>query len=379
METIKHIYLWARWNLAHLWLSLLPSVDCIGVAGSVGKTTTKELIASVLSTRFPVTKTPENWDPIFNIPITAFNLRPHHRFVVELGVDGVGQMDKYLSLVRPRIGVLTRLTLEHTDSQHFGTLETAVSEELKLLEKLPPYGWAVMNGDDTAQRANSKKTLAHVLLYGFGKHNDLVINNVRTKIHRNSCTTAFDVTYSTGTQAFETNLLGEGNVLNACAAIGVGILSGLSFESIQEGLLELSPVQGRLQPRWGKTGLIIDDTYNASPAAVKVAIDLLTQLDPQHGVLVLGDMLELGNYAAKAHAEIGAYARDKGVYTLVTYGKLTPHTGREFAMRPGGKYLHGESHESMADFLLTNTTGSTILVKGSRGMKMDKVVQRLLD
>jgi len=378
METIKHVYRWLRWNLAHLWLSLLPSVDCIGVAGSVGKTTTKELIASVLSTRVPVTKTPENWDPIFNIPITAFNLRPHHKFVVELGVDGVDQMDKYLSLVHPRIGVLTRLTLEHADTQHFGNLETAVNEELKLIENLPPYGWAVMNGDDMAQKANSKKTPAHVLLYGFGKHNDLVISNVRPNIHQNSCTTAFDVTYSTGIQAFEINLLGEGNVLNACAAIGVGILSGLSFESIQKGLLELIPIRGRLQPRWGKTGLIIDDTYNASPAAVKVAIDLLAQLDPQHGVLVLGDMLELGSYATKAHVEIGAYARDKGVRTLVTYGKLTPHAGREFVMGRG-KYLHGESYEKIADFLLTDTTGSTILVKGSRGMKMDKVVQWLLD
>ncbi len=356
----------ARWKAAQAWLKLWPNVDVVGVAGSVGKTTVKEMVAAVLGQRFRVVKTSANWDPIFNLPITSFSV---------FGVDGIGQMDKYLTLVHPRVGVLTRLSLEHTDKEHFGSLEMAVKEETKLLTALPPYGWAVLNGDDKEIRRFANIATAHKIFYGFGANNDLGIISFRQKIAGSRAVATFEVRLDTGqVEKFTTNLLGKQNALCACAGIAVGIIMGMSFEDIQKGLLTVHPVPGRLEPKTGKWGSVIDDAYNASPAAVEAAVDVLVDLDPHNGVLILGDMLELGRHARESHRAVGRYAKDIGVKALAAHGEFANDVVEGYGK--GEHTLVAETHEEIVGWVNT-MAGGTILVKGSHGMRMEKVVVAL--
>lgn len=369
----KRLFRFTRWKAAQAWLWLWPNIEVIGIAGSVGKTTTKEIISAVLGEQFDAVRTPKNWDPIFNLPITALKTKPNSKFIAELGVDAVGQMDTYLTLVQPRIGVLTRLTLEHTDKEHFGNLETAIAEEVKLLKALPEYGWAVLNGDDPEIRKAANATNAHTLLYGFAG-DDLKIDEFSQQVTETGAESTFRVNFSTGNYRFTTNLLGKHNATAACAGIAVGIISGMSFDTIQQGLAKLTPVPGRLCPVKGLWGLVIDDTYNASPAAVKAAIDTLIDLDPNEGILVLGDMLELGEYAKKAHFNVGNYARQKGVKALAAYGSHASTILKGFG-NPA-KSFEGQTHTHIVEWLKGIGKGA-VLVKGSHSMHMEKVVEAL--
>ena len=373
----RKVFRVARWKAAQTWLSFWPNVEVIGVAGSVGKTTTKEVIAAILSARFKTVKTSANLDPIFNLPITSFKTYGACKFVAELSVDKPGQMDKYLSLIKPRVGVLTRLSLEHTDSEHFGSLEKAIKEELKLLKSLPMYGWAVLNGDDEQITKSSNLTKAKKLFYGFGEQNDIRIRIVQQKVTGSKVESTLEIKYDTGNVKLTTNLLGKQNAVSVGAGVCVGILFGLGFDDIQKGLLTVQAAPGRLEPKVGKWGLILDDSYNASPAAVEAAIDVLVDLDPCNNILVLGDMLELGDYSKDAHLKVGKYAREKGVNALAVYGKYAKDVVRSFGGDEKQVFI-AKGHSEIVDWV--NKIGKgVILVKGSHSMHMEKVVEGLIN
>jgi len=375
VELIKNIYRSLRWNLARIWLLLWPDVEVIGIAGSVGKTTTKEMLFHVLSQTYRTVRTPANWDPIFNIPLTAFRVFGKCMFIVELGIDGIGQMKKYLTLVKPRIGILTRLSLEHTDQDHLKSHKQAIQEELELIRSLPPHGFAILNADDPDIVANAYKMQATRLLYGFGPNARLKISNFRQSVTPEGVRTFFDMKGMLTTDTYELRLLGRHNALNACACVIVGVVMGVSQNKIQQGLLEMKSVEGRLNPKRIGDMLVIDDTYNASPASVEEAINVLVDLDQYNGVLVLGDMLELGNYSEQAHVDVGKYAGSKGVKRLIAYGEMANHVVKGFGK---DEFVHAmESHQDIAEWLRSSGT-KTIVVKGSRSMKMEKVIELLM-
>lgn len=374
VKLAKLIFRTVRWYLSKLWLRLWPDIDIIGVAGSVGKTTTKEMISSVLSTQYKTAKTDANWDPIFNIPISSFKAWGSSKFVVELGVDGVGQMDKYLSLVDPRIGVLTRLSLEHTDENHLKSLEIAIAEEIKVIQSLPSYGWAVVNGDDPEILKHSNKTKAQWLTYGFGENNDVRITNFSQSISSRGAEVEFTIKYDHGELRVSTNLLGRINALNSAAAVCVGIITGMSHEDIQKGLGAMKPIKGRLAVSKTPFGFVIDDTYNASPAAAKAAIDVLADVVKGKSIFALGDMLELGKYSKEAHREVGEYAKDSGIDVLIAYGDFSNDVVEGFD-GSNNSYV-ATNHEEVVS-KIKSEENSTILVKGSRGMRMERVVEAL--
>lgn len=371
----KRIFRDLRWKLAQTCLRLQPNLEVIGIAGSVGKTTAKEIIADILAEQYRVTRTFANLDPNFNLPIAALKTWGSEKFVAELSVDVIGEMDKYLTLVQPRIGVLTRLSLEHTDEEHFGSLEAAVAEEEKLLKFLSKHGWAILNGDDPLIRKVSQSTKALKIFYGFGESNDLRITQFCQKITDSKVNASFVLQYNGSQRAFTTNLLGQQNALCTAAGIAVGIISGISFEKIQKALVNFQPISGRMELKKGKWGVIIDDTYNSSPAAVKAAIDTLLDLGCTDAVVIFGDMLELGQYSQKAHFEIGQYAREKGVKYLATYGEFGPEAIKGFGDE-GGNSLRGSNYDEIIKWLEVRQP-STILVKGSRGMRMEKIVEKI--
>lgn len=371
----KAIFRTLRWIAAKTWLSLFPETEVIGVAGSVGKTTTKEIIASILGEKFRTTKTTANLDPIFNLPLTAFKVRKNTKFIAELSVDQIGQMDKYLTFIKPRVGVVTKLSIEHADKDHFGSCKNAVEEEVKLIKSLPDLGWLVTNGDEQLTKQNAKLTKAKVLLCGFGKGNDLQITSFCQKIVGNRAKSVYLVHYKNKTHTVESNLLGWYNALAVSYGIAVGIIYDLDFAEIQQGVLKVSPVEHRLQPKKSKWGVVIDDTYNAIPAAVEGAIDVLVDLDKKNPTLVLGEMKELGEYSKDQHFQIGKYAKEKGIKRLAILGD---HANDVILGFGGNKTncLLVKNHQEVIQWL-TKTKPPIVLIKGSRSMQMEKIVEAI--
>lgn len=368
----KKIFRQIRWQIAELWLQQHQNVKVIGIAGSVGKTTTKDMLTTLLAEKYAIVFSRENLDPEFNLPLTALKIRNQQLFVAELGIDDFGQMDRYLDLVRPKIGVLTRLTLEH--SEFFYSLEKSASEESKLIKFLPSDGFLIANGDDPLIRKTLNEAKAEVITYGFQKENQILISHFVQKINNEEKVSAsFDLQGPWGKKKVQFSLLTPHNAFCLTAAITIAWLMGLTWPEIEAGIAKIKPTEKRLNvKRWAR-GILIDDTYNASPAAVKAAIDLLVELDIEKGTLVLGDMLELGNLSQREHYEVGKYARQHGVKNLLGYGKFAPNLVKGF----GGKGLIFQQKDEMVNWVLEKAQG-TVLVKGSRGMKMEEVVEKLI-
>ncbi len=375
---VKKAFRSLRWQVAKAWLKLHPHVDVIGITGSVGKTSGKEMIKAVLSEVFKIEATRENLDPIFNIPLTVLRLQDNEKMICEMGVDDFGQMSAYLELVQPRIGVVTELSLAHADESHFGSLDGLIEEKSKLIKGLSEHSWAVLNGDSNKVRSLAKKTKAWVLTYGFGKDNDIVVSSFTHFDRGKKVGSKFKINYGLGEEEVEIKLMGRHNAKLAAMTVAVGMIEGMKIEEIKRGLKKIKPVEQRLEPKWAGERLIIDDTYNASPQACKAAIEVLADLDKK-GVFVMGDMLELGKHSKRAHKHVGEYAAKKGVSKLAVLGEESKSTA-DGIIKAGGdrqRVLRAESPEEIVEWLKEGQ--ETVLVKGSRGMRMERVVEGLME
>lgn len=349
-----------------------PSIVVIGITGSVGKTTTKEILASVLGAKYTVLKSEKNFDPIFNIPQTLLKIRGEEKLVLEMGVDGFGQMKKYLSLVKPQIGVVTRFSLAHSDEEHFGSLDGLISEKSELIKALPKNGWAVLNGDDENVVKLKKLTKARVIFYGFSKTNDFIVRNYLLRKNNSGVRASFDLEWKQKRLRIQTKLLGRQNAMCIAAAVTVALIESVSVKEIEGSIKKIEPVEQRLcikKSIWG--GLVIDDTYNASPEAVRAAIDLLVDID-ESNVLVLGQMKELGKLSRESHFEVGKYAKKMGVKNVIVMGEDAGEVIRGYE---GGRVCRN-INDIVSE--LNKLKPRVVLIKGSRGMAMERVVKEIV-
>lgn len=370
----------AKQNLASFWLKFFLKVEIIGITGSVGKTTTKEAIACVLGENFRVLKTEANIDPIFNIPKTILKLRPGvEKLVLEMGVEYPGEMDFYLTMARPRIGVITQIAWTHTE--FLGDIQGVAKEKGKLLESLPPEGWAVLNWDDLPTRKLAAKTKAKIFYYGTDAKNcHLVASGLQMR--GNGLIFALCQPENlTSKVLINFKLIGRHNVYPALAAAAVGIISGMELTKIKNGLEKLEPCPGRLNVLPGPQGsVIIDDSYNASPAGVLAALETLKEYPGKRKIAVLGQMCELGDYTRLGHQLVGKKVAQLGIDHLFTLGDRTRYIA-EAAQKTG---LPKENIFQVKDFSEASwqlkkiiTTGDVVLVKGSRATHLEKIVCEL--
>lgn len=315
----KRPYHVARANFSKFWAGLFPNVEIIGITGSVGKTTTKEAVYSVLSPKFSTLATVGNLDPVFNIPQTLLKIRPWTKKVVlEAGIEYPNEMDFYLDLVKPNIGVITRVYWAHTE--FLKDLDGVINEKGKLLEVLPKEGYAVLNFDDEYIREKMVgKTAAKIFWYGSYPNVDLRISDF---IHGGAEGSTFKLKFGRDEVEINWKLIGEHQTVSAAAAASVGILSGLKLSEIKNGLEKLYPQLHRMNlVRGPKGSLILDDTYNSSPLACVMALETLRSLaHKSEAIAVLGDMLELGKYEESGHREVGAKVAEENIYQLITFG-----------------------------------------------------------
>lgn len=353
------------------------SIPLVAVTGSNGKTTTKEMAAAVLAALGPVLKSEASFNNQWGLPMTLLRLRSEHRaVVVELGANQRGEIAALAAVARPTVGVVTTVAAAHTE--FFGSLEEVQREKVLLVQAIPPEGRVVLNGDDPRVRSMAAHARCPVWLYGIAGEVD-----VRTAGTINETPEGVDFTLAIlrgGQRPVRLAFPGRHNVLNALAAAAAGTAIGLSLDAIVEGLERARPLKGRCVWRRAGAVRILDDTYNANPAAVEAALAVLARARKAGRILVVvGDMLELGELAEAAHQDVGRKVARLGAAEFVGVGPLARHAVE--AARAAGllESRHVETPEDAVSLLLKRLApGDRLLVKGSRGMRMERVVDALV-
>ena len=345
----------------------------IGVAGSNGKTTVKEMIAAVLAQGSPCLATRGNLNNHLGVPLTLLRLTPEHRSaVIEMGANRAGDVAQLVRIARPDIGLITNAGAEHLEG--FGSLEGAARAEGEMVAELPGAATAVLNADDAFVGLWRASTAARVVSFGLAAPAEFTARQLRLQLDAQGFASSFDLYAPAGRVTVRLALAGRHNVLNALAAAAAAVSAGASLEQVRAGLASVRAVRGRLQLRRRTDGgWLIDDSYNANPSSVRVGLEVLAQI-PRRRWLVLGDMAELGEFAAASHREIGEAARTLGVERLYSYGALAALAADGF----GAGAERFEDATALQRALSQALEPSvTLLVKGSRVNRLERLVESL--
>ncbi len=373
-----HSTLEALHQIATFWRTVQRKLRVVGITGSVGKTTTKELAASVLARRYATVKSEASYNNEIGLPLTLLRLTSEHeRAVLEMGMYDVGEISDLARMGQPQVGVVTIVRPVHMERA--GTFERIVEAKKELVEALPPApeGTAILNYDDENVRRMAESTEARVLTYGLSSEADLWadrieslgLDGIRFRIH-----------YKGETLHVKVPLLGRHSVHTVLRATAVGLVEGLSWQEIIEGLRGVEPSsQLRLFAVAGPEGAtILDDTYNASPASMIAALNLLEELEGRK-IAILGDMLELGDYEEEGHTKVGMRALEVAdiLVTVGDLGRIIGEVAVRWGMSPDNVHLL-EGNEEAIELLRYVVRGDdVILVKGSRAMQMEEIVNAL--
>ncbi len=363
-----------------------PDLFVIGITGSVGKTSTKELSAAVMRQRFETLHSPGNLNSEQGLPLTLLGLDTRYTCaVLEMGMYALGEIETLCTLARPRVGIVTNVGPVHLE--RLGSIENIARAKSELPRNLPPAsegGVAILNWDDERVRAMAEMTQAQIFRYGLTAEADLWADDIRSagmegirfQFHHRLPGGKIENLH------MRVPLLGRHSVHTALRAAALGIVAGLEWDEIVKGMQSI-PAQLRLVTAPGFNGCtVIDDTYNASPDSTIAALNLLDDLEPAAGgrrVAVLGDMLELGEYADEGHKLVGLRAADV-VDLLVTVGDLGHAIGEAATAGLEAAALHMVQNDREAvDFLRrTLQPNDLVLVKGSRAVGMDAIVADIL-
>lgn len=354
-------------------------IPVVAVTGSNGKTTTKEMIASVMAHRWKILKTEGNLNNRIGVPQTLFRLNGRHEgAVIEMGVDQVGQTTRLCEMARPTIGVITNIGPDHLE--FFGSMEGSAQSKAELLDWLPAEGTAVLNADDPYYDYLASRARCRVMSFGLSAKADVRAMDVKSDGRNGSI---FRLLFSGKVRhtIVRIHVQGTHNISNALAAAAVGAVLGLPGAVIAQGLSRFRPAAMRSQVFISHGVTVINDCYNANPASMKAAVQLLVQRgEGRKKIAVLGDMLELGADAVSLHREVGAFVAQQGIDQLIACGTL----GRSLAdgaTRAGfdrdSIVLAPDASSAAAAVKAVVKPGDVVLAKASRGMKLEQVVYAL--
>lgn len=364
------------------WRNRLPDLLVVGITGSVGKTSTKETVATVLQRAGETYRSPGNLNSEIGLPLSLLEVKPeHYAAVLEMGgAYAFGEIRLLCEIARPRIGVVTNIHPVHLE--RMGSIEAIAETKAELVDAIPEDGWAILNGDDARVRAMAERCKGQVLFFGLNEGNDVRASGVESDGLEG---TAFWLHLDGEDNRVRIPLIGGHAVELALAAIAVGHAAGLDLANMLQGLAEPG-VQVRLLVLEGPNGSqMIDDTYNASTPSVMSALGLLAVMQPRRAIAVLGDMRELGDVTENEHITVGRRAGEVADL-VVTFGDLARTIGRE-ALNTDGRYDAGppevvsfglDQRDELVDYLLQELRpGDVVLLKGSRGLQMENIVERL--
>jgi UDP-N-acetylmuramoyl-tripeptide--D-alanyl-D-alanine ligase len=365
-ETLQALWDFAGWHRRQL------DTLIVGVTGSVGKSTTRHMLRTVLGERFAGMESPANFNNEYGVPRSLLELAPDYEFaVLELGASAVGEIASLAQLTAPEIGIITAIAPAHLAT--FGTLDDICQAKGELLEALPETGFAVLNGDDELVRSLAARANCRVIFVGEGAHNDLVATKVRSHDRR--------LKFQIGNAQYQLPVVGRHHLTAALLSVAVARELGVEESEITSGLREFAPLPGRCRPVQVGPWTIIDDTYNSSPASVAAACQTLRDWqEARQRVLVLGDMLELGEVAGELHSQLGvltAECRFDRVIAVGSQAATVAGTAKRSGMDAGCLGACGDLDTAALLLDLWLEPGDVVLVKGSRGMKMERVIEHL--
>ena len=349
-------------------------ISVAAITGSNGKTTTREMTSSILSRRFCVLSTRGNFNNEIGLPLTLFRLKRCHKWaVLELGMNSPGEIGRLANICSPDIGVITNIGPAHLEG--LGSIEAVMNAKGELLGEIEPVGTAVLNADDPYIMQLAKRTSKNIFFYGLSEKADVKADSIK----RIGQKISFILVLPEEKISISFGAAGNFMVSNALAAASVGYLLGLPAGEIKAGLEDFKPVEGRMNIfKTSRKIHIIDDTYNANPASMEAAVKTLSSLkEKSRGVFVAGDMLELGDYAEAMHKRIGSLIAEYNVSRLYITGEFAKSVS-EGAMAGGmhsDDIFIGTKDEIVGDLTYWVRPDDWILVKGSRGMAMGKIVE----
>jgi UDP-N-acetylmuramoyl-tripeptide--D-alanyl-D-alanine ligase len=354
------------------------SIPLVAITGSNGKTTTKEMCAAILSARAPCLRTEGNLNNQYGLPLTLLSLEERHRAaVVEIGMNHAGEIAPLAALAAPTVGLVTNVGTAHIEN--LGSQDAIAAEKGALFEALGADGVAVANADDPRVMAQLGRTRARRLTYGRGRDADV---RAEREAPASAAGVAFEIATPAGRAAVR--VAGVGTVLasNALAAAAASLAAGASLDDVVSGLAAYRAPAGRLEPIALPDGVtILDDSYNANPQSMEVALRSLATLKGRHrGLAVLGDMGELGDTAPAAHRATGRLAAELGLDFVFALGERAGEVlagAREAGLDPERTFASRDADELAARLGAVVRGGDWVLVKGSRAMRMERVVRAL--
>lgn len=355
-------------------------IKVVGITGSVGKTSTKEMIASILETKYRVLKTAGNFNNEIGLPLTIFRLKESDEVaVLEMGISDFGEMDRLAQIAKPDIGVITNIGLCHLEN--LGTRDGIRKAKTEMFAHIKEGGSAVLNGDDDQLAKIMTVQGKPPVFYGKNPLNlEETPNMVYASDIENLGLEGMKGIFHFGEESLKVQIPipGEHNVMNALAGACVGRLLGLSLEEIQRGIANAKTISGRTNLIHANDTLIIDDCYNANPVSMKASIDVLAQ-QKGRAIAVLGDMGELGSEEKKLHYEVGAYAAEKKIDALFCTGELSKELVKGVTENGSwSEVFYFDDKEALITALKEyRKSGDTILVKASHFMEFPEIVKEL--
>ncbi|MFP4015652.1 MAG: UDP-N-acetylmuramoyl-tripeptide--D-alanyl-D-alanine ligase [Halanaerobiales bacterium] len=366
-------------DLAREYRCSIKGLTVVAITGSAGKTSTKDMIAALLKLKYKTKKTQGNLNNYYGLPLTILRLDGDEEVaVLEMGMSNLGEIELLSSIAEPDIGVITNVGEAHLES--LGSIENVARGKSELISSLPNNGIAVLNFDNKYVR-DMKQVFRgkEIVYYGFSSESDIYADDI---INKNSGT-QFTVHYQNDDINIKINRPGQHNIYNALAAIAVARSMDLSWADIKRGfsLVEYSALRWDLKEN--SDGVeIINDAYNANPLSMKAVIEAISSMEGERHILALGSMLELGDEERRAHLELGKYIEGKPIDFLLTVGRTAAliADGAEKAGVDSRKIKRVDNNQEAVEFLKDYLkTDDIILVKGSRGNRMEEIVEGLLE
>ena len=358
------------------WCRKQRSLPVVGITGSVGKTTTREMIAAALAVRFQVYKTPGNKNSQVGVPITMWEIAPEDEIaVIELGMSEPGELTRIARIAAPTMAVITNIGIAHIEQ--LGSRENILKEKLTIQDGLQPGGVLILNGDDDLLRDVRAREGFRTIWYGTGDNSQYRAEDISMDGGRAS----FTAVCGEKRVKVHLNVLGRHNVLNALAALAAAEEAGIPMEEAAVGLEEFRGFKHRQQvfERDGIT--VVDDTYNASPVSMKASLEVLEHMGASRRIAVLADMKELGDETRAFHRDVGVWMKDHPVDLLFTLGELAKEIACGARENGGaGRIEEFMDKGSLADRLReVLVPGDCVLFKGSNSMGMSELAEQFYD
>lgn len=366
-----------RLYLVRQYAKLYPKDIYIGVTGSVGKTTCVQSCKAVLSQKFLTITTESNSDYSLNFQTTLLRLRPKTKKVVlEMGINFRGQMDFYLSLIHPKIMVVTKIS--NFNCEYLGSVDEIFEEEAKCIRQIDEKGFAILNFDNPYCRKMAKECRGQVIYFGTDPQNCTIwAGNIKVEDFR----TTFELNLGVERMKINLPLLGSHQVYPALAAATVGMVSGVSLTKIKIGLESINVLEHRMQTLLGpNNSTIIDDTMNSSPADLEAAIDTLLQVSARRRILVLGEMPDLGKYSEELHRQIAQKIyKEKIDLCFLGLGdaEIIANELKSLGFWEERLSINLQNSQMVSKLLKTLGKGDVVLIKGASAQRLDEVVKRV--